>query len=581
MASRTLSVVITGDAKDAQRAFQSVEGGTDSFQKKLGSVGKSMQAFGGNMTRYVTLPIVAGLALATKAAIAEEQEIAKLDQVLKNSTVVTDKQRQAVEKQITAWQNATGIADGKLRPAVSNLVVAGLSWEKTQKMMSVAMDISAAKGVTVESVTKAMARATQGNTTSLSRMGVQVRDANGEMLSFDQILKNASDTMGGSAARAAKTAAGRMAILKARFADLVEQIGATLIPIIEKLVAGFGKILTKFQGLSPQLQKFIVIVALAAAALGPLLILFGSLATALAAISLPVVATIALFAALTAAVILLYTHWDQVWTWMKEHPAIAAIIVLLTGPVSIPILLLVGLFKLMGGHWDEVWNAMKSVAETVWPVLETIFNAIDTAIFAVGTAVRWLYDRWADAWPAIQSVLQSAWSVISPILDAQVWAIRAIIDAAVFLANGAASWFGGFVNGAQQLWGAVDGPLHAVLNILRRIIDAAQSAKNFLGKVGGAVTPDFTPGFDIPGVPFGAEGAIVNRPTLALIGEAGPEALVPLNRSPGNGPLPSGGGGATYVAVSIPWLPGLADLIVKEINQKARGGPVFISTAVA
>ena len=41
----------------------------------------------------------------------------------------------------------------------------------------------------------------------------------------------------------------------------------------------------------------------------------------------------------------------------------------------------------------------------------------------------------------------------------------------------------------------------------------------------------------------GATGAIVNRPTVALIGEAGPEAVVPLNRTAGNSPLGGFGGG--------------------------------------
>jgi hypothetical protein len=38
----------------------------------------------------------------------------------------------------------------------------------------------------------------------------------------------------------------------------------------------------------------------------------------------------------------------------------------------------------------------------------------------------------------------------------------------------------------------------------------------------------------------GATGGIVNRPTVALIGEAGPEAVIPLNKTPGNSPLPGG-----------------------------------------
>ena len=41
-------------------------------------------------------------------------------------------------------------------------------------------------------------------------------------------------------------------------------------------------------------------------------------------------------------------------------------------------------------------------------------------------------------------------------------------------------------------------------------------------------------------VPQGATGGIVTQPTLALIGERGPEAVVPLNRAPGASPLPNG-----------------------------------------
>jgi hypothetical protein len=52
----------------------------------------------------------------------------------------------------------------------------------------------------------------------------------------------------------------------------------------------------------------------------------------------------------------------------------------------------------------------------------------------------------------------------------------------------------------------------------------------------------------------GATGGIVTRPTVALIGEAGPEAVVPLNRTPGSSPLPkmgASGGGTTSNTYSI------------------------------
>ena len=79
----------------------------------------------------------------------------------------------------------------------------------------------------------------------------------------------------------------------------------------------------------------------------------------------------------------------------------------------------------------------------------------------------------------------------------------------------------------------------------------------------------------------GATGAIVNRPTVALIGEAGPEVLAPLSSLPGNSPLPGGmgaGGAQTLVLSGGP--PGLAEWFVDQINQMARGGPVFLAAAV-
>jgi TP901 family phage tail tape measure protein len=49
----------------------------------------------------------------------------------------------------------------------------------------------------------------------------------------------------------------------------------------------------------------------------------------------------------------------------------------------------------------------------------------------------------------------------------------------------------------------------------------------------------------------GATGGIVTRPTMALIGEAGPEAVIPLNRTPGSSPLPRMGGDRGMVKVQI------------------------------
>jgi len=76
-----------------------------------------------------------------------------------------------------------------------------------------------------------------------------------------------------------------------------------------------------------------------------------------------------------------------------------------------------------------------------------------------------------------------------------------------------------------------------VASSMRAITLAAGAA----GRIGGIAAGG--------GIGIGAEGAIVDRPTLALIGEAGPEMVTPLNRMRGNGPLPAGAAGMAQTLV--------------------------------
>jgi len=181
--------------------------------------------------------VSAGYALgnAAKAAAEEEQEMAVLRNTLRKATKATDAQVDATEDWITELQNATGVADGELRPALGKLVIATGDVNKAQDLLGVALDIAAARGADVNTVVTALGKAATGSTGGLSRLGLATKDASGEALTFDEILQNATKTMGGAAAAAADTTAGRFQILKARFADLKEEIGARLLPYLNRL----------------------------------------------------------------------------------------------------------------------------------------------------------------------------------------------------------------------------------------------------------------------------------------------------------------------------------------------------------
>lgn len=191
-----------------------------------------------------TAAAAAGMFSAAKAAAAEEQEMAVLAKTLRNTVGASESQIGATEKWITAMQNATGVADGDLRPALGKLLIATGDVGRSQALLQTALDISAARGVGLNSVVVALGKAANGSTTGLGRLGLATKDASGKALTFDQILQQASKTMGGAAAAAADTTAGRFAILRARLADIQETIGARLLPYLVRAGAAFSDMLS-------------------------------------------------------------------------------------------------------------------------------------------------------------------------------------------------------------------------------------------------------------------------------------------------------------------------------------------------
>jgi hypothetical protein len=121
--------------------------------------------------------------------------------------------------------------------------------------------------------------------------------------------------------------------------------------------------------------------------------------------------------------------------------------------------------------------------------------------------------------------------------------------------------------------------LETVLGIYKTIFNTiAKLWNNTIGKLSFNV-PDWVPflggkGWSVPNIPMLAEGGIVSKPTLAMIGEAGPEAVIPLNR---------GGMGPTYNITINGGLSGSADIgravvdAIKSFNR--QNGPALIQVA--
>jgi len=237
--SRTLKLSILADVDD--------------LKKKLDVGSKEVEGFGGKLEKFGKVAAAAFAAAAAaaaayagklaiegvKAAIEDEAAQARLAKALESVTGATEAQIKAVEDQILKTSLATGVADDKLRPALQRLATATGDVTKSQDLLKLALDISAATGKDVETVSNALAKAYEGNTSSLSRLGVGLSAAEIKTLGLEGAVEQLGKTFGGAAATQANTFEGQINRLKVGFDEAKESVGAALLPALKNLLDYF------------------------------------------------------------------------------------------------------------------------------------------------------------------------------------------------------------------------------------------------------------------------------------------------------------------------------------------------------
>ena len=590
MASRRLRIDLVGDASKARTAFADASAGADSLGSKLDAVGKKMQAAGKSLTTHVSLPILGVLGLSTKAAIEDEASADKLANTLRNVTGATKAQVAAVEDWITKTSLQSGVADDKLRPALQNLLVATKDSDQAQREMATAMDIATAKGVDLEAVTKAMAKAHNGSTGALGKLGIATKDAAGNALSFDEIMQNAQKTFGGATEKHAATGAGGMARLKVSMQEASESIGQVLLPFLAQTGEWLGKLAKWIGGMDGPTKTWVVGIAIVVAALGPLLSVLGSLGTVLGFLAAnPVVLIIAAIVAIGIALYELYQHSeafrafvDQAWQFIRQaitaavealKPVFDGMVTAVKGVWEIMIGIkdfIVGVFT---GDWSQAWEGVKQIFSGVWQAIIGIFTM----------QWEWLKLLARLGWEAITAGVSAAWGWVSGVFS-NVWNgivgfFSGVWDRLVGAASTGMDWLLGVVrsitNGITDAWNACWNGVGSFFSgvwdgIITTLKNAINTVIGFLNTLIGAwnnikiefSTPD-VPGTDwggqdikidfpdMPKIPKLASGGIV-MPTpggvLANIAEGGAaEAVIPLTPSI----LGQLGGGGVTVNVTV------------------------------
>ena len=451
---------------------------------------------------------------AVKAFAEDEKSATALATTLQNVTGATDKQVDSIEAFITKTSFAVSVADDQLRPALGNLVRATGDVTQAQSLLNLALDISAGTSKDLGSVSEALGKAFNGVMGPLKKLDPALAALIEEGASTGEVFQALSETFGGQAAAAADTTAGRMEGLKIRMEEVKESIGEAVLPIVEELMPAF---LSISDWASKNTGK-IVAIGTAIAGIGAVILITNGamaahaavLAIVAAAQAIMTISTYALYAALGVGVIL---------------AIIAAIVVL----------------EAKFGFLGDAVEGVKISAEFLWNKIKEGFG--------------WVVSNWPLLLAILSGPFGIAIAVVVKFKDQIIGVVKSIvgfmIDAFSTVAETILAPFKAVFNGIAGLW------------------------NNTVGALGFTV-PNWVPlnlggkTFEVPDIPVLGDGGIVTGPTLAMIGEKGPEAVIPLNGS-------NGGIGGNTINVTVTSAD--PNAVVAALQRYVRmSGPVPLNT---
>jgi hypothetical protein len=251
-------------AKDSRALTLKLLADVSNFTKNIKGADKDVQTFGDKVSAFgkkaglafaaagAAAAIYAGKLLkdGVQAAIADEKANALLANTLRNVAGATDETIEKTLAYTRATELATGVTEDELRPSLNRLTIATGDVQKAIALQTLALDVSAGSGKSLETVTQALAKAQEGNTASLVRLGVGLTAAQLKTMSMDDVTKSLAETFNGAAATSADTYQGKMARLGLAFEDVRDTVGGFVLdaitPMVENIVTKVMPALSSF-----------------------------------------------------------------------------------------------------------------------------------------------------------------------------------------------------------------------------------------------------------------------------------------------------------------------------------------------
>ena len=271
-----LPEILIGSKFDA-KGFKQAETATDKLTKSIKNLAYSFGLV------FSAQKLIAFGKASVKAFAEDENAARSLGMTLKNLNLDYLGASESVNTYISNLERQTGVLDDELRPAMDRLLRATGSLTESQKLLGLALDISAGTGKNLTTVSQGLQKAYLGNNASLGRLGVGLTKAELSTSSFLQIQERLTELFAGQAVSAANSYLGSMNKLTIASNNAKEIIGKDLLDAM-KLISGeegIGGATTAMEGLATQIGNVIYGIGVLTAKLNSLPILkdvFGAFA---------------------------------------------------------------------------------------------------------------------------------------------------------------------------------------------------------------------------------------------------------------------------------------------------------------
>lgn len=366
--------------------------------------------------------------------------------------------------------------------------------------------------------------------------------------------------------------------------------GTALAPAITAVAGVIGNVAEAFASLPAGVQTGIAVVLALVAALGPLLMVIGSVVAALPAISegfavlggalaIPLAPAAAVVAAIAAIAAAIYAAWTTSETF---RAAVMAGVDAISSKVQE---ICAFLAPYVQAFLDQIVSTVQVAMDTLGPIIGAVLTVIVSTVVPILTSIMdtvaqvlaTILATVTNVMAAVSTVIQGAWQIISGIFQTVLGAILAvttgdftmlqqgvtsIMQGTMVAINGVMQGILSIVSGAWNavkavfigVCNAVSGAISGAFNGIKSVIDSTMNgAKSTVSGALGAISGFFAglhlqfphinlPHFSISGdfslvppsvpsisVSWYRTGAIAMGASVVGIGEAGPEAVVPLS----------------------------------------------------